>query len=301
MSVLALCYNHEAYITAALDSVRAQTLGDYELVITDDASTDRSADLIQAWLDEHGVRATFIRQPVNRGICATLNDALARCTGEYVAAIPGDDLWLPRKLEVQTQELDAAGPRVGVVYSDAHLMGAAGEPLPGSFLNLYAPGEEPPTGDVFVRLLHGNFIPGMASMFRRDVLARVGLFDPTLVFEDWEFWVRVARRYEFCFSPYVSARYRILPTSLVRTMGDRADDAYWKLYLRHWRHSGAAREYVGREVARLHDVLAERHPHRVGRLSRERLLGAPLPLLPREVAKVARIRLGRAARSRPSA
>ena len=77
VSVLVTSYNQARYVEQALDSLRQQTSPDFEVIITDDASTDGSADVIDGWLARTGYPAQFIRNPVNRGICANRNTALA--------------------------------------------------------------------------------------------------------------------------------------------------------------------------------------------------------------------------------
>ena len=275
VSVVALAYNHGAYVEHALDSVAAQTFGDWELVVADDASGDDSAALIEGWLARHDVPATFVRHDRNRGVCATLNEALARVRGEYVSTLACDDAWLPEKLARQVALLDAAPATTGAVYSDAYLMGPSGEALDGMFVASYADFAEPPRGDLYGRLLRGNFIPGMATTIRRRCVEDVGGFDERLVFEDWDFWLRLARRYAIAYSPYVSARYRILTTSLMRTVGDRVDDAYRRIYLANYRHAGAERPFVRREIARLSALLAERHPERARAIAWDRVRHAP--------------------------
>ena len=277
VSVVAVSYNHERFVDEALDSVAAQTFGDYELVVADDASTDGSAARIEAWLARHDVRATFLRHDRNTGPCATLNETMAACRGELVATIACDDAWLPEKLATQVGVLDAAPPETGAVYSDAYLVGADGTDLGGRFIASYADFATPPEGDIYAHLLRGNFIPGVAAMFRRRCLDEVGPFDERLIFEDWDFWLRLARRYRFAYSTYVSARYRVLANSLVRTMGPRADEAYLRIYLANAPHAGAEREYVRREIARLAPLVAQRHPEKRRELAWQRARRAPSP------------------------
>jgi glycosyltransferase involved in cell wall biosynthesis len=294
VSVLAACYNHSAYVAQALDSAAAQTFDDFELVIVDDASKDGAQDVIRRWLDEHPeVRASFIAQETNRGACATLNRGLSLCRGEFVAPLPCDDVWRPDRLRIQVDMLDSSPPRVGAVYSDAALIDGTGQQLPGRFISSYAHFDEPPQGDLYELLLRGNFIPGMTTLIRRLALESVGPFDESLVFEDWDWWLRFARRYEFAFSSYVAADYRILSTSLVRTMGERADDAYWHIYRTNVRHAGHAREHVRDELARLYGVLSERHPGRRRQLAWQRLRAAPGRSALREFVRASASKPGR--------
>ena len=130
LTVLAVCYNHARYLNECLDSIHAQTYQDFELIITDDGSTDGSADLIRKWVEQHGRACRFIAHARNVGLCRTLNEALAAVRGKYLARISTDDVWLPRKLERQLAVMESLPERVAVLYGDAYQMRADGEALP---------------------------------------------------------------------------------------------------------------------------------------------------------------------------
>src|SRR4051812_6669635 len=102
VSAIAICFNHARFAVECLDSIAAQDHPDVELIIIDDCSTDDSVAVIRDWLDRTGTAATFIVHDVNRGICASRNDALSHATGEHVACISTDDVWLPGKLSAQS-------------------------------------------------------------------------------------------------------------------------------------------------------------------------------------------------------
>jgi glycosyltransferase involved in cell wall biosynthesis len=104
-------WNGEAYLQEALDSIFAQTLPPLEILVIDDGSTDRSA----AIAERHADRVTLIRQP-HRGISATRNIGIARATGDLIALLDADDLWLESKLARQVAAL-AAEPGVECCYT----------------------------------------------------------------------------------------------------------------------------------------------------------------------------------------
>jgi glycosyltransferase involved in cell wall biosynthesis len=218
VTVMALCYNHERFVLECLESIRAQTFQDFRLIITDDASTDRSAELISGWIGRHRPDATFIRHTQNRGLCATLNEALTTVSTKYLAKIATDDLWMPEKLERQSTIMESLPDKVAVLYGDAYQIDEAGTLLPERFLKAYRIVGDPPTGDLFPRLVQRNFIPSLTTMIRMDCLREVGGYDERLAYEDWDMWLRISQRYEFAFFDYVSAKYRIVPNSMVRTV-----------------------------------------------------------------------------------
>lgn len=111
VSVIILVYQSEAYIAAAIHSVLAQTYKNFEILIIDDGSPDRSVEICQQFNDP---RIRIIRQE-NRGVPAARNTGIRHARGEYIAFLDGDDLWLPQKLEKQIAHLESS-PFVGVSF-----------------------------------------------------------------------------------------------------------------------------------------------------------------------------------------
>jgi glycosyltransferase involved in cell wall biosynthesis len=218
VTVIALCYNHERFLIECLESIRAQTFQDFELIVADDCSRDGSPGLIDAWLAQHRPDAVFLRHEKNAGLCKTLNEALARAHGEFISMIATDDMWEPDKIERQLEAMRTQSEQVAVVYSDATQMDEAGKRLPKNFIEAHRPGSKCPSGHVFSAMADGNFIPAMATLIRRQAIEAVGGYDQRLTYEDYDMWLRLAQRYDFLFCPGMVARYRIVSTSLVRTI-----------------------------------------------------------------------------------
>lgn len=218
VTVIALCFNHARFLTECLDSIAAQTFQDFQLIVTDDCSKDDSAQLIESWLARHRPDALFIRHSVNVGLCKTLNEALAQARGEFIGMVATDDAWEPDKIERQLAAARQAGPSVAVVYSDAFRMDEDGTRLEKNFIESHTPECTRPSGQVFSELATRNFIPAMSTLIRRQALLDVGMYDERLAYEDYDMWLRLAAQYEFVFHPAVVARYRIVSTSLVRTI-----------------------------------------------------------------------------------
>lgn len=216
VSVLLTTYNHAPYVEQALDSVLDQRdFDDFELVITDDASTDDSADVVRRWLDRNGVTADFDVHERNLGICATRNRALTRSRGQLVCSLSGDDWYEPTRLARQASELAAAPPEIAAVYGDAREVDEVGAPVSESYLGRMLRGATPPSGDIFDAVLSSCFLPAMGVMVRRTAIDDVGGYDEALLFEDWDMWLRLADRYSFQYlgGGPVATR-RVLSTSL---------------------------------------------------------------------------------------
>ena len=107
MSVVLPVFNRVGVVGRALDSVRAQTFEDYEIIVVDDGSTDGSADFVQS-LGISKIRV--IRCPENRGAAAARNLSVAAASGHYIAFLNSDNSWEPNKLALQVAALENAAP-----------------------------------------------------------------------------------------------------------------------------------------------------------------------------------------------
>ena len=103
VSIIMSVYNEERYIQESLDSVLSQTLDNFELIIIDDCSTDKTAEMIEGY---HDSRIRLYRNKENQGLTKNLNNALRYCRGDYIARMDGDDICLPQRLEKQVQYME---------------------------------------------------------------------------------------------------------------------------------------------------------------------------------------------------
>lgn len=242
ISVIALCYNHARFVVECLESIAGQTLQGFQLIVTDDASRDESPALIRDWIRRRQPDALFIEHKTNRGICATLNEALARVTGQYVAMVATDDRWRPDKLRQHLERMSTLGPTVAVLYSDAQLIDEAGAALEETFLSRHRPGRTAPSGQIFSDLADGNFIPAMATLIRVEALEVVGGYDEALTYEDYDMWLRLAAAgFEFQHLPSLVADYRIVASSMTNALFTRPSPAHSKTVValhERWMFSG---------------------------------------------------------------
>jgi glycosyltransferase involved in cell wall biosynthesis len=235
VSLIVLSCNQSGYVLETLESVRAQTYRHTELIIIDDCSTDNSVDLIKRWLKDTETRAVFVPHYENRGICKSLNEALWFTVGKYVSMIASDDIWLPDKLSRQIEIMERQPDEIGVLYSDAFQIDEHGGPLPEMFIEAHRKLPEMPQGRILDFLCSGNFIPGMTTLIRKDCFREVGTYDPNLLFEDWDMWLRIARRYSFLYSSVPSAKYRVHEKSLMHTDQNRIWVGAYNIALKHLR------------------------------------------------------------------
>lgn len=127
-SVLIASYNQAGYIEDTLDSVAAQSFGDYELVVVNDGSTDDTAARVEAWMERfrrtHPNRAV-LETVENGGQSAALEHGFGLCAGRYVCLLDSDDLWLPEKL-ARVAEAVAANPEAGMIVHPLFVIDEAG-------------------------------------------------------------------------------------------------------------------------------------------------------------------------------
>jgi hypothetical protein len=233
VSAIVLCYNQARYVVECLEAIKAQNYPNLELIINDDASKDDSVIVITNWLEKNNIPHHFLKNKINQGICRSLNNTLKVARGKYVSGIAADDVWLPGKLRTQVEILEGLPERVGVIYSDALQMDENGTLLPEKFIHSHRRFEAMPTGNIQKVLWEGNFIPAMTSMTRRECFDRVGLYDETLFYEDWDMWLRISQSYEFTYSEFISAKYRLVATSMVRSQWSRLVDAMCQTCIKH--------------------------------------------------------------------
>ena len=172
VSVIMPAYREEAFLKAAVDSVRAQTMPDWELLILDDCSPDNTFALAQS-LAEGDSRITVLRNEQNMGVAATRNRGITLAKGKYVAFLDGDDLWLERKLELQLKKLEEEN--ADIVYCAYQIMEADGTPR-----SVY---HVPETVD-FEMLLKENSVQCSAMLLKAE-LAKAHPFRTDFFHEDY--------------------------------------------------------------------------------------------------------------------
>jgi hypothetical protein len=184
VSVLVPTHNYERYIEQSVQSALDQ---DYppdrlEVVVVDDGSTDRSGELIQRMVDRNPGRIRFVTQE-NRGQIGTIDRARREATGELVAFLDADDVWLPDKTRKQVAAFQAE-PGVGLVFCDMTTIDEHGRTLKTT---VFDPGE-PRLDPVWLhaRVLRTNIIYGGCTMYRADLLQ-----DPPDTLESWDWWLAV--------------------------------------------------------------------------------------------------------------
>jgi glycosyltransferase involved in cell wall biosynthesis len=129
VSIIIMTYNSEKYILETLESARAQTYLDLELIVTDDCSHDRTVEIVQSWLEKHKdsfLRSELLTSPVNTGIPSNCNRGIIKSDGEWVKIIAGDDI-LEDNCIVTFITAIKANPELKFIASDMHYINAEGQ------------------------------------------------------------------------------------------------------------------------------------------------------------------------------
>jgi len=189
VSAIITTYNRRAFVQEAVDSVLAQSYDDWELIVVDDGSTDGTGEA----LERYGEKLWYVFQE-NRGASSARNRGLELARGEFVAFLDSDDLWLPRKLQVQVACMDGH-PDCRICYTDEIWIRRGRRVNPKK-------GHAKYSGEIYTHCLPLCIISPSSALMRRGLFKEVGVFDPTLpVCEDYDLWLRVAASFPVFFIP----------------------------------------------------------------------------------------------------
>ena len=182
VSVVIPTYNSAEFLVQALDSVFKQTYPNYEIVVIDDGSTDNTPQVVEPWRS----RINYIYQN-NQGVAAARNKGIEAATGEFIAFLDADDLFLPYKLQQQIGVFEAQ-PEVGMVVSGWRLTDEGGITRDVELWH------DLPQLDLHTWLYWKPVLPS-ATMIRRDWLQQVGGFpSATIPVEDVECFLKLIVR-----------------------------------------------------------------------------------------------------------
>jgi glycosyltransferase involved in cell wall biosynthesis len=211
VSVIIPSYNCARYVGQSVESVFAQSRQPEEIIVVDDGSTDGTRQALELYRG----RIRYIYQE-NRGAAAARNNGIRTATGDFVAFLDADDLWLPEKLEFQ-MEYFARHPNYGLVYSDMKIFDESG--IIHESVKQWL-GMSMPVGYVFRQLFWDTLFIPAAVVCRKACFERAGLFDERLVFcEDYEMWLRIARLFEFGCVDKPLVMYRKHSNQSTQTLG----------------------------------------------------------------------------------
>jgi glycosyltransferase involved in cell wall biosynthesis len=223
VSIITPTYNHEKYIGECIESVKAQTFSNWEMIIINDGSTDKTFDVARKCV-EGDSRIHLIHQE-NKGIfrlAETYNKALSLSKGEFVAILEGDDYWEPQKLEIQVEVMNKdnsiimgwgkAASRVDFQKEIYQVHPVQAETQRKYFTN------EPP-GNIF-NSVFDNFFPPLTFIIRKNALIKIGGFIQVLPFPavDLSTMLALCKLGKFYFFEQILGTWRIFPKQTTKTL-----------------------------------------------------------------------------------
>lgn len=215
VTIILTAYNQEKYIGETLQSIAGQSYRNIQLIIVDNASTDGTVGEIEKYKKALNPFLT-ISHTENLGLCKAFNRALAVANGKYIIDLSGDDLLLPERVSRQVEQLEMLGDSYGVVFSNARHIDET-----GGFIGYHYPIDANgkalrpiPCGDVYGQILERYFICTPTMMMRRSVLEELNGYDESLVFEDFDFWVRSSVMCKYFYQDEILTSKRRTPMSL---------------------------------------------------------------------------------------
>jgi glycosyltransferase involved in cell wall biosynthesis len=201
ISIVIPNYNYAAYLKEAIDSALQQTYTQVEVIVVNDGSTDHSRDVIHLYGSQ--IKSAF--QP-NQGPSAARNSGITMATGDYLVFLDADDRLLPNAVDTLLESF-TIHPDCGVIFGDSEIINVAGTPI-----TLHTNDSETFTYEAF---LFKNYILTPEAMLRRQILNEVGYFNPAfLQGEDYDLWLRIAKKFKIFHIPNVVAQVRIHTSSL---------------------------------------------------------------------------------------
>ncbi|GEM56811.1 glycosyltransferase [Flavobacterium columnare] len=217
VTIICLCYNHDPFVTKALDSIMNQSYKNIELLIADDASQDESVNVIKKWIEKHP-QVFFIANENNLGNTKTFNNLFKRAKGKYIIDLAADDILTIDCVKKQVETfLNTKYNDLALVYGNSELIDEEDK-----HLGYYYPVNSnkktiqlPPSGFIYISLLAGKEkMCSVSSMIKSDVLRSLGGYDESLAYEDFDLWIRASKRFSFEFIDEVLIQKRELKSSM---------------------------------------------------------------------------------------
>lgn len=183
ISVIIPMYNSEKTIISCIGSVLNQTYNDYEILVMDDGSTDKSYDIVKKFILNKGFnKKIYLYKQKNSGPSIARNELILKSRGKYIAFLDSDDEWDKNKLEEQMK----------VMISDENIKLVATQ-INGIYNSMYSYKEE----IVFNKLLFKNFFSTPSVLIEKSILNNIGMFNIEKKYsEDYDLWLRIAYNYK---------------------------------------------------------------------------------------------------------
>jgi len=192
VSVILPSYNHKDYVSTAIESVLSQSYTDYELLISDDRSTDGTDKVIQGYVDSR-IKADFLSE--NIGAAPNHKRLIDKCQGKYVALINSDDVWLPGKLKKQVDYMEQH-PECGACFSYTQIIDENGCLFHDATEMLFMQKNRTQAEWLYRFYTKGNCICHPSLLIRRELYQEMGCYSFGLrQLPDFLMWINIVKKY----------------------------------------------------------------------------------------------------------
>jgi glycosyltransferase involved in cell wall biosynthesis len=204
VSIITPAYNSSQFIRETIESFIAQTYSNWELLVTDDCSTDNTWEILKEYAQKDN-RIKIFRLDKNSGAGIARNNSIKHASGKYIAFCDSDDLWLPEKLDYQVKFME--DNNYDFSFASCEMMTEAGK-------FLYTKKVKPIM--TYKKLLRNDYIPCLTAMYNSESLGKI--FMPEVrKRQDWGLWLKILKKTKFAFGIEKSlALYKVRNKSLSR-------------------------------------------------------------------------------------
>jgi glycosyltransferase involved in cell wall biosynthesis len=239
VSIIVITYNSVKYVLETLESAKAQTYRNVELIVSDDCSTDDTVAVCRKWLDENGghfVRAELLQTPRNTGCPGNCNRGLRVAQGVWIKFIAGDDILLPDCLEAMLEFAIAKNVRIATSameeFCDDGWPTRISKRLRADQARFFRTSKE---RQLEVYLRYPIFLNTPAFLINKNVFSKIGMYDEAFgMLEDTPFVIKALQAgYTVCYNERTTVRYRTAPPAKMRV--DRQSDDMFLCFDRYQR------------------------------------------------------------------
>lgn len=204
VSVIIPTYNQPGFLVQAIESVLKQTYKNYEIIVIDDGSTDNTKEILDSYIKNRKIKYVYQN---NKRQAAARNTGILNSKGEFIAFLDHDDLWLPKKLELQVPLFK--DKEVALVYTNSEDINSKGKTIKKRNLKYCG-------GYIFKDLLKRHFITNSSVIIRKECLRKTGLFREDLYgADDIHLWLRISHNFKIEHVPRVLIRYRFHENNMI--------------------------------------------------------------------------------------
>ena len=211
ISVCIPSYNHEKTIGYTIESILNQTYQNFELIISDDNSTDKTIEVAKSFQD---TRIKIIENKINSGVSVNSNIAIKNANGSYISLIASDDIMLPTRLEKSINFLEN-NPEFMVVIGFVETIDESNNIINHGMKKVFNQDVEPE--NILKKLFYnGNFLCAPSATIKKSVFDNIGYFNNCLLqLQDFDFWIRIlVNNYKIKILPEPLIQYRVSSNNL---------------------------------------------------------------------------------------